>query len=64
MPVEAIQERFLTVKQLAERWGVHVKSIPNIEKRGVIKAMRIGRICRFAMSEVLRAEAAGQLAKA
>jgi excisionase family DNA binding protein len=51
-----IMKQLLTVKELAERWRVSNMHLYRLVKQGDLKAMKIGKILRFHIDDVLEAE--------
>ena len=47
-----MEKAILTVKQLAERWGVDRRTIYAAIRRGEIKVMRIGNTTRISRSHI------------
>ena len=44
---EVSAERLLTPKEYAAKWGVHPRTVRRWERRGVVKAVRRGRVVRY-----------------
>ena len=56
---EVSKTEFLTAKELAVRWRVSLRTIRDLEKKGVLKPIRIGRAVRYALRDVLMVEVRG-----
>jgi len=48
--------RHLTSAQLAERWGVSVRTVQRLTKAGELRCVRIGRQIRFRLEDILAYE--------
>lgn len=55
--LSASNTEYLTAKELADRWRVSVRTIRDLEKKGVLKPFRFGRAVRYALRDVLMVEA-------
>jgi|GraSoi_2013_60cm_1033757.scaffolds.fasta_scaffold10397_7 hypothetical protein len=55
-------ERFLSRRELAERWSLSVREIIEREKRGVLKPYRFSyKMTRFKLSDVIALEEASRV---
>ena len=52
MRKEAMQPTMMTVEEVAERWGVHARTIRGMIKAGEIVALRIGRLVKISRSHI------------
>ena len=50
---------FLTAKDLALRWKVSVRYIRDLQEKGALKPIRLGRSVRYAMRDILMIETSG-----
>ena len=57
--LKASNTAYLTAKELAVHWRVSVRTIRDLEKKGVLKPFRAGRAVRYALRDVLMIEAQG-----
>ena len=58
------EEAFLTAKELAARWSCSVKSLSNdrsLRKGADLPFIRLGRLIRYRLSDVLAFEAKGRV---
>lgn len=54
--MKEVEDKLLSQKELAERWGVTVASIENWRKEGLIQAAKGVPVIRFTMQHILELE--------
>ena len=53
----APEEKFITRRDLAERHGVSQETLKRREKSGALKAIKVGRLVRYRLSDIHALEA-------